>query len=286
MRIPISYQGVSLEQERELAVSIEVGVLAQHLLDTAQCPGQATVPELQQLTEIGRVAFQRLLLGHLKLVAKLAVEEARRCAISSEDFFQEGCVSLAEALQRFDYRLGRFSTYATIRVRRRLVEVGASRLGELGVSVNRAMQIRRARGLATVLAQEQQREVTPGELAQLLGTTSEEASDLLFRRHLVPVADLGEELPEPEPDDPTSAVLLQQLEAAIAGLPANQARVLGMRFGLGGAQSLSQAEVGQRLGISPSTVRRVEQQTLRALRRKLDAELAPSNTVENLAWSA
>ncbi len=266
---------LSAAEERSLARAIEAGVLAGHLLDTGERPVTASVGELEALAELGRLAWQRFLLANVGLVGKLAGREARRTGLPADDLFQEGFVALAGALQRYDPDKGRFSTFAVIRIRQRLAEVGAGRLGELALPASRAMRLRRARGLEAVLGQELGHDVATSELAAELGRPAEWTRRLLGYRAPVPVGSEALALPDPEPADPLAAIYAGQLRRVVNQLAAEQASVLRLRFGLATGEPVEAGEVAAWLGVSLSTVRRLERRGLEALRAVAD-RLDPS----------
>ena len=80
-----------------------------------------------------------------------------------------------------------------------------------------------------------------------------------------------EELLASDSDDPereAAAVdLSQQLEAALAQLPAREADILRLRFGTTDSQSLTLEEVGRRYGVSRERIRQLEARALRQLLR-------------------
>ncbi len=88
-------------QERELARQIEAGLYAQQLLDSGQArPGLAAV--IRQAEE----ARQQFWQCNLRLVFTISVQLGRRHDLSIDELFQEGCLALAEAINRFDHARG------------------------------------------------------------------------------------------------------------------------------------------------------------------------------------
>ncbi len=261
---------LSAAEERTLAMAIEAGVLAAHLLATGERPVPASIGELEAIAELGRQAWHRFLLANLRLVGKLAGREARRTGLPPDDLFQEGFVALAGALQRYDPDRGRFSTFATIRIRQRLAEVGAGRLGELALPPSRAMRLRRVRGLAAALGQELGHEVPTAELAAELGRPTDWTRRLVGYLAPVPVGSEALALPDPEPKDPLAAIYARQFRRVLDQLESEQARVLRLRYGLVTGEPVDVGEIASRLGVSLSTVRRLERRGLASLRAMAD----------------
>ncbi|MGB7962398.1 MAG: sigma-70 family RNA polymerase sigma factor [Propionicimonas sp.] len=262
---------LTADQEVRLARSIEAGVLASHHLATGRCPVTASTEELGQLVAEGRLAWQHFLLANVRLVWR----EVRRCArgsgISDEELFQEGFIALAGALQRFDHTRARFTTFAIPRLRQHLAAVTASRLGGMGIPASRAVQLRHAHRLAAELAQELGRPPALAELAQALGRSTQQVALLLHHRPPLPLdPQLGDsgalavfDPPPPEMDsDP-------RLEGALDGLPNHERRVVELRFGFADGVPHSCQEVAQAIGMSVSSVRRIERRALDSVRQRL-----------------
>ena len=263
---------LTADDERLLAGRIEAGVLAEHLLASGERPVVATPEELTAIVGAGRRAWQDFLLANLRLVWKLAGHEARRAGLPTDDLFQEGFIALAGALQRFDPDRGRFSTFATVRIGQRMAEVSAGRLGALALPDSRALRLRRARGLEGALAQDNGRNVEVGELAAALGQPVAWTRNLLGHRAPVAFDPATDEpaLAAQEPADPDRAIYAGQVRRVLKRIDADQARVLALRYGLATGEPLETTDIARRLGVSPSTVRRLEVRGLVALRALAD----------------
>jgi RNA polymerase sigma factor (sigma-70 family) len=268
MKVTSELDLLTAADERRLARAIEAGVLAEHLLATGQRPVAATEAELRALVAEGRQCWQHFLLANLRLVWKLAGAEARRTGLSVEEFFQEGCVALAGALQRYDPDRGRFSTYALTRIRQHLVEAGAARFGELALPTSRAVRVRRALSLETRLGQQLGRPAKPGEVAEALARPTEWTRALLAHRRPISLdtCDQVWELADPGAVDPEWRLFCGQVRGLLASVPSDQAEVLRRRFGLDGGEPQSFNEVAKGLQVSASTVRRLERRGLALLR--------------------
>lgn len=277
MRNPVTVPLLSAEEEESLATAIDAGVFAGHLLETGARPLPVTVEELRAIAASGEAAWHRFLLANVRLVWKLAGREARRAGLPAEELFQEGFLAMAEALRRFDAGRSRFSTFASIRIRRHLAEAAAGRLGQLGLPAGRAVKLRYARGLASALDQERGRSVDVTELASELGQEPEWARRLLgFRPPLsIDTADEALTLADPFPVDPDQSIYAAQVRRAVRRLEPEQATVLSLRYGLATGEPVGIEPIAARLGISASSVRRLERRGLDAL-RELAVHLDPA----------
>jgi RNA polymerase sigma factor (sigma-70 family) len=268
MKKPQSAPLLTPEQEHVLARRIEAGVLAAELLASGARPVAATVEELVLLVDDGRQAWHDFLLANLRLVWKLVGRESGRAGLPVDDLFQEGFVALAGALQRFDPARGRFSTFATVRVRQRLAEAAAGRLGALALPDSRAMHLRQARGVEGALVQERGRSVDSAELAEALGRPVDWTRRLLGHRAPValdPTGEGPERVAAPGPDL-DAAIYARQVRRVLRRIDPDQAEVVALRYGLATGEPVDVAAIAGRLGLSTSTVRRLELRGLAALR--------------------
>lgn len=266
-------------RERALARRIEAGIVAAHAL-AHPWRTDASREELRRIGHEGERARQEFLAANLRLAAMLAGRAARRTGMEPGELLQEGVVALAHALQRFDSRRGRFSTYAFPVVSRHLMQVTSSLGGQLGLPPSRAVALRRAEGLVRELAQDLAR--TPGldDIAGALGRDRGWTARLL--RHRPPVSfDLLEQLPaDPNPvyDRRDDGLVLERLRAEIERLPGDQRAVIRLRFGLVDGRCRSYREIAAVQKLSASSVRRIEQRGLATLRCRQFAADPPESS--------
>src|SRR3954447_6956258 len=153
------------DQVPALARAIEAGVLAGEARARGGW-GDATSEELVALELIGQQAWQRFVRANLRLGAMVAAQTAARSGLPEADLFQEGCLGLMAALQRFDHRRGHaFATYALFWIRSAVGGGSARQLGALSLPSSRAQQLRAARGVDAALPQRLVRTPTLAEVA-------------------------------------------------------------------------------------------------------------------------
>lgn len=266
---PTPHDLLSAADEVQLAIAIEAGVLATAALaGDASIPG-ATVVELSLLRDEGDRAWRAFLLANRRLVWMLARQQARRAGLPADDLFQEGFIALAESLQRYDHRRGRFTTYALPRIRQRLAEVAANRLGELPLPPSRALLLHRVRGLAQGLAQAQGAPVGVAELSSALGRSPSWTETLIrYERPVSLYDESGAVRPGADrgSDPRTDEVDRDGVRRELARLPQDQRDVLLLRYGFVTGQPEPFDVVARRLRISESTARRLERRALAGLR--------------------
>lgn len=252
------------EEERMLARAVEAGVLAEELLK-----GKVTDDRLVQLAVAGRAAHERLVLSNVGLVYQFATQAARRLGLPLDELVQEGMVGLLEAVRRYEYRREwRFSTIAAHWIRRRIREASASRCGQLELGASPAKRLHRVRQVAVRLEERLGRPAPLAEVAAEAGVSERAVGLLLGYRSPGPLegAD-GRPLDVAERSDfqPHDAAY-SQARSLLGALRGRRRQVLAMRYGLGADEPMTPAEVALALGISASTVRRVELAALDELR--------------------
>lgn len=253
---------------QSLAAQIEAGLLAREARLGAGF-ADASAAELTLVEREGERARQRFIRANLRLVAMVARASGARANLTYADLFQEGCLGLITALERFDHRRGlRFSTYALFWIRAYVNAATAGHLGELHLPTKRAEQLRGARSLEAQLTQELGRTVSVAEVAEALGRTASWTADLLGHQ---PPQSL--DLDDPALDrlgnvDELDAVLDAQFETTglLARLDPLSRRVLELRLGLAGEEPQSIAQTARSAGISRTRVRRLELRALERLR--------------------
>ncbi len=220
-----------------------------------------------------------LVIAHLNLARYLAVRFANR-GEQLDDLISVGTVGLIKAIDRFDAERGvEFTTYATPTIigelKRHFRDKGWAirvprRLQELNLAVNRTLES---------ATQELGRAPTVKDLAQRLEASEEEIIEAQELGHVYNVLSLDAELAAS--GEPGAATLLDHLgrndpalrlledkanlENAIGALNRRERIVVFLRF----FESMPQAEVARRLGVSQMHVSRLQQRALDKLRSRL-----------------
>ena len=175
----------------------------------------------------------RLIEHNLRLVVFIA-RKFENTGVGLEDLISIGTIGLIKAVSTFDpEKKNKLATYAS-----RCIE-------------NEVLMYLRhtARSRYEISLDEPLRRDWDGNellLSDVLGTES----DLVYRRM----------------DD---KVEKQLLRAALDRLPGREKQIMQLRFGLGGAQEMTQKEVADRLGISQSYISRLEKRILARLNTEL-----------------
>ena len=254
----------------ELQRAIEAGLLAQDARLSGSGFGDATDHELSMLETNGEQARQRFIRANLGLVGMISRQYAARCQLPDAELFQEGCLGLITAVQRFDHVRGyRFSTYALFWIRAFVGAAAAKLLGAMNLPTSRAEQLRSARGLEVELSQGLGRSPTIEELAHALGRSESWTAGLLAhqRPRSLELVD-GPAIDRLRADDDLDEVLADPLpiRELLLRLDDLDRQVLKFRLGFADGLPKSYAETARLLQISVTRVRRIEARALETLR--------------------
>jgi RNA polymerase sigma-B factor len=225
-----------------------------------------------------RVAAREVIVIRYQSLVRGCVQRYRDTPEPVEDLMQAGYVGLLKAINNFDPALGQnLAAYAQPCVSGEIKRHFRDKRWQIHVKRSAQelmLQVRRARG---ELAQELGRSPRDGELADHLDVSLDDLrdaqrADMVFHSHSLdaPVYGqddpatlaelLGNEDPEVEHTLDMEAVLTHWND-----LPEREQRILTMRF----YGNMTQAEIGEQLGISQMHVSRLLARSLRYLRGRL-----------------
>lgn len=241
--------------------------------------GDATEDELRTLEALGVRAQQELVTANLGLVG---VTVARHAGASLPDLFQEGCLGLITAVERFDHRRGvRFSTYATYWIRTCVSAAAARLTTAVSMPPGRSEQLRVARGVEGALVQELARQPSVAEVAAALGREEGWTARLLGQRPARSLDALDDgALHRLSPgatgtaDDPAGPPE-EWARRLLATLEGFDRQVLELRMGFGGREPASLSAVARGLGVPVGRVRRAEARALELLRGRCPRAVLP-----------
>jgi RNA polymerase primary sigma factor len=272
---------LTAEQEVELAIRIECGVLAEEKLrSSAPVEPPRLRADLQWLVADGHRARHHLLEANLRLVVALAKRHIGQ-GLAFLDLIQEGNLGLIRALEKYDYTQGyKFSTYATWWIRQAIHRALADQARTIRVPVHLVEVINKLARVRRELLADLGREPTPEELAHELDVSAERVLELQqygrapISLHLAlgdePGSELGDLIEDADavtPDDVvTSIALREQLADAFALLSEREAAVMRMRFGLVDGQPKTLDAISDMYGITRERIRQVERKALSKLR--------------------
>lgn len=258
---------------RDVASEPELGDEA-----TAALGGRAAAGDVE--------AQEQLVKGHLRLVVKLAHHYAG-FGLPMADLIAEGNLGLMRAAELFDPSFGaKFTTYAAVWIKQRIHRAITSQAHAVRIPVWRSQRLRKLARLNDELAAQLGRIPTGGELAERLGLSAGELTELQGDRvEVVPfdapagsgersAASLGDLLPDENAPHPaarmTRAELTDEIMACLHDLDDRELQILSLNLGFQPHGAVSFRELGRRLGLSHEWIRRLAELAVVKARRAFE----------------
>jgi RNA polymerase primary sigma factor len=258
-------------------------ILDQYLHEVSQTP-LLTHPQEIAIAKLVRAgdpeAMQELVKRNLRFVISVAKKYQNR-GLPLTDLIGEGNVGLLTAARKFDPDQGvKFISYAVWWIRQAILASLARQGRTVRVPLNRTADLSRIVRTAEALRQDLRREPTPEEISNSTGLSVDVVQSLAALN----TAEVRLDAPlDPEGDrslmdrfivdDQSSAeeqamdrFLTEEIEHALASLPARDAKVLRLYFGLDGGREHTLEEIGGLLGVTRERVRQLRDRALKRLR--------------------
>jgi RNA polymerase sigma factor (sigma-70 family) len=237
--------------------------------------GQAT-----RALELMEEAKQIFISHNLKLVVRVA-RDYRNLGVPYTDLIQEGNLGLIRAVEKFDYHRGfRFSTYAVWWIRQALIRAVQNHSRTVRAPSHMYEYQLRYRRVVEKLRTKLRRMPTREEIAEVLEITPETFDRVVST--MTPISSIHaviggtddlvfeDTLEDTKAVDPVEDIdrreLHRELEKILRVLDPRERRILEWRYSLKGEESLTLAQIGDRIGLSRERVRQLEARALAKLR--------------------
>ena len=258
-------------------------ILDQYLFEVSKTP-LLTPPEEMAVARLVRAgdpdAMQELVKRNLRFVISVAKKYQNR-GMGLSDLIGEGNLGLLTAARKFDPDQGvKFISYAVWWIRQSILAALARHGRTVRVPLNRTADLSRITRTSETLRQELRREPTPEELAVNLGLSVDvvrslaalNTADVRLDAPLDPEGErslldrfIADEQGDPE-EQAMERFLAEQIDLALRTLPARDAKVLRLYFGLDGGREHTLEEIGGMLGVTRERIRQLRDRALKRLR--------------------
>ncbi|HJU68662.1 MAG TPA: RNA polymerase sigma factor RpoD/SigA [Gemmatimonadaceae bacterium] len=278
------------KRRRRRTTPVEIGpgeadrdILDQYFAEASKYPllNAAEEKELARRIRKGdQDAMHELVKRNLRFVVSVAKKYQNR-GLPLIDLIGEGNVGLLTAARKFDPDQGvKFISYAVWWIRQAILSSLARQGRTVRVPLNRTADLSRVMRASALLRDKLGREPTPDEVAQLTGISQEIVSALLSLNSAdirldAPLGADGdrslierfsvEEMPNTE-EMVLNQFRSQELARALSTLPARDAKILRLYFGLEAGREHTLDEIGKMLGVTRERVRQLRDRALKRLR--------------------
>ncbi|MDP4185115.1 MAG: RNA polymerase sigma factor RpoD/SigA [Bacteroidota bacterium] len=225
-------------------------------------------------------SLEKLVKANLRFVVSVS-KQYQNQGLSLPDLINEGNLGLIKAAQRFDETRGfKFISYAVWWIRQSIMQALAEQARIVRLPLNRIGTLNKIAHIAHKLEQENQREPTTDEIAELLEVTSEVVEDALkmYGHHVSMDAPLRDEeggtlldLFENEDIESPDGELINgslsvEVERFLGTLNEREAEIIRYYYGLNGYRPHTLDEIAEVFNLTRERVRQLREKAIKKLK--------------------
>ena len=236
----------------------------------------------KQIQKGDNCALHKLINSNLRLVVKIAglfnVPE-----IPILDIIQEGNIGLLHAAKKFDYRKNvRFCTYSSWWIRQFISRFITNKRRLVRLPQRKEEALRKIQRTYSILCQTLMHQPSSFDIAKELGISVHDVESfinitnesLLFEHgsndDSVGTMDIHEDYTYSPERSLMKQVSCDGTMRVLSRLSNNERHIISYRYQLNGCERRTLREIGDRLDISPETVRQIEMRALKKIRKHAD----------------
>ena len=270
-RVPL----LTAAEEIELAHHVQA---MKELLDIQE---EERTPKQRHRIRMGKRARDRMMAANLRLVVSVA-KKYQNQGLELLDLVQEGAIGLERAVDKFDPAMGyKFSTYAYWWIRQGMTRAIDNSARTIRLPIHISEKLSKMRKITRELSHRFGRQPNRLELAHAMGIEPRDLEELIAQSAPCASLDahargeedrstLGELIPDPNGDEPMEgmdrSIQKEHLGGWLSQLNEREQKILRLRFGLGGEEPLTLAEIGRQINVSRERVRQLESKAILKLR--------------------